>query len=156
MMQRSKSLLDSAQHSHLPVLDSHFSPSYPKTHLPSPPSCLSGAGFMAEKSLHTETQSRFPQESLHNESCCKGTPCPLLSVLIPEGMKFLLKLLFICLFFIENSMDQQSISWETFATLKKIRHVPGYCKPKKLIILTENIGVYDKVFLLSKRFCECF
>lgn len=36
-------------------------------------------------------------------------------------------------------MDEQSILWETFATLKKNRNFSGYCKPKQLIILTENI-----------------
>lgn len=74
---------------------------------------------MAQQSLHTEIQLRCPlpgtQESLQRESRCRVTPFPLSAVPTLLGMKYDLKLLFVCLFSIQNSIDEQSILWETFA-----------------------------------------
>lgn len=137
----------------------------PKTHfchcpLPSPPQCLPAAQFVAEQPLRIEPQSRWPlpgtREFPHRESCYRGTPFPLWAVLTLQGMKFSLKLLFVFVFFVENSMGEQSILWETFAILKKIRNFSGYCKSKQLIFLLKILGVYDEVFLLLKIFWECF
>lgn len=54
-------------------------------------------------------------DSLQYESCFRVTPFPLLAVPTLCGVKYELKLLFVCLFSMQNSTDEQSILWETFA-----------------------------------------
>jgi len=144
-----KSLLGCAQHSHLPALGSHFSPSYPKTRFCHFPFALATAmppsGTVCCRTVLLEYRNSIQVTiAWHTEV---PAPCvmlqrhifPFISCSYPLRHEIFIELLFVCLCFIENIMDDQSILWKMLDILKKIRKFSGYSKPKQLITLIENI-----------------
>lgn len=122
-MQRTKFCLCSGQHSHLPVLDSHSSPNYPKTcfcpfpfalttAMP-PRAAVSGRTVLAYRNSievitawHTGLSTMWVMLQSHTFS--------LISCSHPLGHEIRVKTV-ICLFSRQNIMDEQSILWEMFA-----------------------------------------
>lgn len=127
-MQRTKFCLCSGQHCHLPVLDSHSSPNYLKTcfcafpfaltTVMPPRGALSGRTFLAYRNSievitarHTGLPTTWVMLQSHTFS--------FISCSHPLGHEIWAKTV-VCLFSIQNSMDEQSILWETFAQENQI------------------------------------